>query len=180
MHRPFNELVASQFLASLSMLAQCIDKCPDEHWDGVAPNVVGKYPFCMVAYHVLCFADCYLSPSNERFKAEIAERAVSEGGGFHPAGMAELEEEYPSRRMERLELRRYVAFCAEKARRSIEAETEQSLAGPSGFTWIPLSRAEGHLYNLRHVAHHTGQLTAFLARMGVETRWVKAGWKAPG
>ncbi len=171
-----SRILLSQFSASLAMLAECVEQCPDEHWDGKAPNVVGKYPFWMVAYHVLCYLDCYLSPSNEAFKAGV--RPPPEG--FHPAGMAELEEEYPSRRMERDELRRYVAFCLEKLRRTMEGETEATLAGASGFPWIPLSRAEGHLYNLRHLAHHTGQLTAFLARMGVETKWVKAGWKGPG
>lgn len=176
MTTPPNSTLTSQYSASLAMLAACIEQCPDAHWDGVAPSVVGKYPFWMVAYHVLCFVDCYLSPSNEEFKAGVCPPPE----GFHPAGMAELEEEYPSRRMEREELRRYVVYCLEKLRRTMLSETEATLAGPSGFSWLEISRGELHLYNLRHLAHHTGQLTAFLVRMGVETRWVKAGWREPG
>lgn len=167
--------IASQFLAAISMLAECVEKCPDEHWDGKPPSVVGEQPFWMVAYHTLCFVDCYLATSNQRFEAEINERKP----GFHPAGMKELSEEFPSRRFERDELRRYVAFCRERITAVLAAETDATLASPSGFYWLDFSRAELHLYNLRHLAHHAGQLTAFLRRMGVETRWVKAGWREP-
>ena len=57
----------------------------------------------------------------------------------------------------------------------LDAETEGSLGGPSGFARRAFSRLEMHLYNLRHIQHHTGQLSAFLRRAGVDTRWVGAG-----
>lgn len=172
---PWSRSILSQFEATLAMLAECIAACPDAHWDGSPPDVVGTLPFWEVAYHTLCFADCYMSPSNEAFQAEIAGRRE----GFHPRGMEELSEEHPSRRMEREELRRYVVFCRERAARALGGETAESLAGPSGFSWVPMTRAEMHLYNLRHVAHHTGQLTAYLRRVGKQTRWCKVGWREP-
>jgi hypothetical protein len=54
----------SQFEAALAMLNECLHKCPAEHWD----SLIAKYPFWMVAYHTLCFVDCYLAPSNEAFE----------------------------------------------------------------------------------------------------------------
>jgi uncharacterized damage-inducible protein DinB len=58
------------------------------------------------------------------------------------------------------------------------AETHKTLEGPSEFPWLPMSRAELHLYNIRHIQHHTGQLGAFLRRNGVDAgRWVKRGWR---
>ena len=167
------ELIASQFHAALSMLAECVEKCPPEHWDAKPPYVVGEQPFWMVAYHTLCFVDCYMAANNERFEAEIGQRKP----GFHPAGMKELSEEFPSRRFERDEIRPYVEFCRDRVRSVLEGETEPTLAGASGFSWLDISRGELHLYNLRHLTHHTGQLTAFLRRVGVETKWVKAGWR---
>jgi hypothetical protein len=183
----FTTILLSQFHAALSMLAECIEMCPEDRWDGRGAFCVGTMPCWEVAYHALCFVDCYLAPSNEAFEREVAERAraaggmgeVGVGGHFHPAGMKELSEEHPSRRFEREELRRYAVFCRDRAARVLAEETEETLAGPSGFSWIPLSRAELHLYNLRHLAHHTGQLTAFLRRCGVETKWCKAGWREP-
>ncbi|MCA9288472.1 MAG: DinB family protein [Phycisphaerales bacterium] len=161
--------ITSQFEAALAMLEGCIDKCPDDRWDAQPPEAVAKYPFWQVAYHTLCFVDCYLSHGLDAFEYRTGP------GGLHPAGEKELSDEYPSRRFERDELTRYIAICREKLREAMAAETTESLAAPSGFSWLPFSRLELHLYNLRHLAHHTGQLTAYLRRFGVETKWVKDG-----
>lgn len=164
----FRTLVRSQFHGALAMLEQCIDRCPEERWD----EPIGVYPYWHVVYHTLCFVDCYLSASNEDFMALVASR---QGMEFNPqpTGMAELEEEFPSRRFTRQEMIRYAAWCREKMSSTLTKETDAALEGPSGFSWLKFSRAELHLYNVRHVQHHTGQLTAALRRVGVETAWVK-------
>jgi uncharacterized damage-inducible protein DinB len=54
-------------------------------------------------------------------------------------------------------------------------ETAATLRGPAGFEWLSFTRSELPLYNLRHVQHHTGQLSAFLRRAKVKTHWQKAG-----
>lgn len=169
----FRTLTLSQFRAALAMLEQCITRCPDEHWDAI----IGKYPFWQVAYHTLCFVDCYLSPSNDDFTREVEARQNTGATAFNPQprGMAELEGEYPSRRFTRNEMIQYAAMCREKLDATIPNESDETLAGPSGFSWLKFSRAEAHLYNLRHVCHHTGQLSAALRRAGVDTSWVKAG-----
>ena len=41
----------------------------------------------------------------------------------------------------------------------------------------PTGRAEPHLYNLRHVKHHAGQLSTSLRRIGVDTAWARSGWR---
>lgn len=156
----FRDAVASQGLAALTMLQECLTACPDEHWDAI----IGKYPFWMVAYHTLCFADCYCARSNEQWKPSRR---------FHPKGRTELEEEYPSRRFERSELLAYVRACRRILSKALAAESKSSLAGPSGFSWLKMPRAEVYLYNLRHVQHHTGQLSAFLRRVNVPTKWAK-------
>lgn len=157
-------IIASQLEAGLCMFDECVRACPDEHWD----SPIAKYPFWLVAYHTLCYVDCYLSRGSAVF---------SPRPDLHPKGMQEYEEEYPSRRFERDELVRYIGICRAKVRTELEADDDVSLASPSGFSWLPFTRAELHLYNLRHLSHHTGQLTAFLRRVGVETGWVKMGWK---
>lgn len=170
----FNTLIRSQFLAALAMLNQCILNCPPDCWDdnAGADRRIAKYPCWLVVYHTLCFVDCYLSPTNEAWQPTPR---------FHPRGKQELEDEYPSRSFTREEMLDYMAVCKSKLETVLGdgpgAETPASLESPSGFSWLPMTRAELHLYNLRHVQHHTGQLTAFLRRMGAEARWVKAGWK---
>jgi len=159
-------ILTAQFEAALCMLNDCIEKCPEEHWDGL----IAKYPFWQVAYHTLCFVDCYLTPGgNAAFKPRAE---------FHPKGMEEYDAEYPSRRFSQAELKAYMAVCREKLGSVMQAETRETLEGPSEFPWLPMTRAELHLYNIRHVQHHTGQLGAFLRKNGVDMgRWVKRGWR---
>lgn len=156
--------VAAQFEAALNMLHECLQKCPAAHWD----SLIAKYPFWMVAYHTLCFLDCYLAPGDAAFETRP---------DFHPAGRAELEEEYPSRRFSQEELLAYTAVCRDLLHRTMSAETRETLEGPSGFPRLRFSRLELHLYNIRHVQHHTGQLSASLRRIGVDTRWTGTGWR---
>lgn len=151
------------------MLTECLEKCPREHWD--AP--IARYTFWQVAYHTLCFLDVYLSPSDTAWRPR--QDPAAPGGGLHPLGRAELENEYPSREFDRAELLAYASICREKIPTALDAETDASLAGTSGFPRLRFSRAELHLYNLRHVQHHTGQLTAALRRTGIETSWARAG-----
>src|SRR5437773_2146517 len=69
----------------------------------------------------------------------------------------------------------WVGGCRAKAAEVVGAETRETLEGPSGHGRLKFSRLELHLYNVRHIQHHTGQLTAFLRRVGVKTGWVKTG-----
>lgn len=165
----YRQAARGQFEASLAMLAECIRRCPPERWD----DPIGNYPFWQVAYHTLCFADLYLS------REESAWRPQEGPGGLHPKGVEELREEFPSRRFEQRELLGYADQCAVKLREVFDTETDETLAGPSGFSWLPFTRAEAHLYNLRHIQHHTGQLSAFLHRAGVEAPWVGIGTRHP-
>lgn len=165
-----SRIVLNQIEAALAMLHDALATCPPEHWDGP----VGKYPFWQVAYHTLCFVDLYLSPSEAAFEI----RAI------HPQGMREYDEEYPSRRFEQAELLEYACFCRDKARIVLAAETPATLAGPSGHSYRKISRGELHVYNLRHLAHHTGQISAYLRRADAKfqgmdmLRWVSGGWPA--
>ncbi len=158
-------ITAAQFDAALAMMDECVRKCPAAHWD----SPIGKYPFWHVVYHTLIFTDLYLSRGKRVFRLRK----------IHPKGWAEYDDEHPSRRFEKAELREYLEFCRGRAREVLAAETRASLQGPSGFGRLRFSHGELHLYNLRHVQHHTGQLSAFLRRVGVDTRWVKTGEMAP-
>lgn len=168
-------IIASQLLASLAMMNDCVQKCPPQLWNN-PEKTIAKYPFWLVVYHTLCFVDLYLSPSETVYQPRTEPPVV-----FHPRGWQEFDDEYPSRTFTQPELLAYIQVCREKIAAVLgngpDSETEISLSGPSGFSRLAFTRTELHLYNLRHLQHHTGQLTAFLRRGDVETSWVKAGWK---
>jgi uncharacterized damage-inducible protein DinB len=162
----FKSIVSTQYEAALCMLDDCLRKCPDAAWD----RPVAKYPFWQVAHHVLIFTDLYLSPSKAAFEFRA---------DFNPGGWKDFDDEYPARRFEREELTNYVQVCRRKALDIVAAETAESLAGESGFDWLKFSRAELHLYNIRHVQHHTAQLGACLRQLdgSIDPRWVGRGWR---
>lgn len=163
MPTPFAQAILGQFEASLAMLDKCIRACPEEHWD----SPIAKYPFWLVAYHTLYCTDGYLVTSEQDWTPHPV---------YQPAGVSDVDSEYPSKRFTQIELAAYVQHCLKRSREVLGAETNETLAGPSGFARLPFSRAELHLYNLRHVQHHTGQLGAFLHRMKIPAPWVKSGW----
>lgn len=128
----FKSCVLSQFEAALWMLNDCIVRCPDQHWSG--PNsIIGRYEFWLVAYHTLYCTDYHLSRN---------EQSLEYPPSFYPGGKSDADDEYPSRMMTRQELLDFAAFCLAKLRAAINAETAESLTGPSGFARRKFSRGE--------------------------------------
>jgi hypothetical protein len=162
----FRTATHAQFDATIAMLGDAIRRCPPRAW----AKPVGVWPFWLVAYHTICYLDVYASTSNRAWRAHPV---------FHPRGRRELEAEFPSREFSRDELLEYLALAREKLSEALTRETARTLAGRSGFTWLKMTRAQAHLYNLRHVAHHAGQLSAALRRAKVRVAWVKRGRARP-
>jgi hypothetical protein len=165
----FKQIVVGQFEAALAMMKACIDACPAERWDDTIANVT----FRQVAYHTLFCTDMYLSADENAFSL----RELHARGGDE-----RVEKVSPGLSQE--ETLSYVSICREKVLESLDAETSASLAGPSGFSWrTDISRGELHIYNIRHIQHHTGQLSAHLRRVkavGEERQslpWVATGWR---
>lgn len=164
----YKQVIVSQFEAALAMLNQCIAACPPEHWEGKVANGTFRW----VAYHTLFFADLYLSPSEEAFqRRDLHERGGDEAGDEATQGLSKED------------TLAYVPLVRQKLLETMAAETAESLAGPSGFSWRKFSRAEIHPYNIRHIQHHAGQMSAYLRRMAPEQfpqrslPWIGAGWR---
>jgi len=164
----YKQTVASQFEAALAMLKQCVTACPSEYWEGKIANDTFRY----VAYHTLFFAEFYLSTSDAEFKLHhFHDRGGDERGKQASPGLSQPDT---------LE---YARLVHQKLRDALAAETVQSLAGPSGIARRKCSRAELHIYNLRHVQHHTGAMYAYLRRIeptladNQSLPWVSSGWR---
>jgi uncharacterized damage-inducible protein DinB len=158
-------VLTGQFEAALCMLNRCVRNCPPEHWDGKIANGT----FRQVAYHTLFYVDLYLSPNEEAFEL----RELHRRGGDRRFGAA------ADGGLTKEETLAYLAICRQKAVETLASETLESLQGPSGFARLSFSRGELHLYNIRHVQHHTGQLSAYLRRVVKDGKgwWVGSGWR---
>jgi hypothetical protein len=171
-HEIFKQLIVSQYEASLCTLWHCLARCPDSQWN--AP--VAKYPFCQVAFHTLFFADYYLSRDPESFLGQPWHREHQELFGDYE----QLQDREPTCMYTRTQLEVYTGFCRNKARTVVADETAEALHAEARFPRKPFSRAELHVYNIRHIQHHAAQLIVRL-RMAtdVDIPWIRNGWMDP-
>ncbi len=166
----YQEVTVNQYLASFATLADCIDQCSDKQWD----KPVGNHAFDQVVFHTLFFADVYLS----------IDLATAKQQSFHSRhsdnfeGYEELGDDAPQRHYSREFVVAYLDHCRAKAETVVGAETEESLTVRPGFDWQKFSRAELHVYNIRHIHHHVAQLSLALRRdQGAAVDWVRSGWE---
>jgi hypothetical protein len=162
------KIFAAQYEAALCMMNQCVTACRAEHWEGKIAND----SFRQVSYHALFYTDLYLSPDEKAFELrELHHRGGDDRGPNASPGLS--NEETLS----------YVGICRAKVGQALARETEQTLQGPSGFAWRKHSRGELHVYNVRHLQHHVGQLSAYLRRVDPALAaaealpWVSSGWR---
>jgi hypothetical protein len=145
------EILASQYQSALRMLERAIELCPEEVWLSAAGSSPNRY--WHIAYHTLFYTHLYLAPGLSDFTPWPGGRKDDQFLGPVPERPNEPHiVETPYSRAELLE---YLAVC--------QSEVELRLAtldpaAPSGFYWLPFEKFQLQVYNLRHIAHHTGQL----------------------
>ena len=165
-------LITSQYEASLRTLGYCIEHCPEMLWN----TPVARYPLNQAAYHTLFFTDYYLSENETHFLEQP----------FH-AQNTDLFEDYeqlrptePKTLYTPSQLQRYLTYCHQKAIDVVGGESADVLAAPAQFPRKPFSRAELHVYNIRHIQHHAAQI---ILRLRLDTEvdvpWFRNGWTDP-
>jgi len=152
------EIIKSQYHASLAMLQQAVEKCPQELWaDKDFSN-----PFWHVVYHALFYTYLYLHSREEDFVPWTKQRK-----GYHRMSGEEAKNLTPYTRDEMLE---FLGFCQEQVTKKVDA---LDLEAVSGFDWLPFNKLELQFYNIRHIMQHTGELSERLGARGeVEIGWV--------
>jgi hypothetical protein len=164
------ELIANQFEAVFCTLNVCIDRCPEISWEVSVAN----HRFCQVAFHTLFYADFYLGPDEESFRRQPFHRDHAD---FF-RGYEEFEDHAPTLLYDKPSIQTYLEHCRQKASETIALETAESLTAPACFARRCFSRAELHVYNIRHVQHHAAQLSL---RLRLDSQqdipWIGSGWR---
>jgi hypothetical protein len=158
----YKTVIWPQFGAAIDMLDNAMRECPEAVWSDRARNP----EFWYVAYHTLFWLDFYLNDSPEGF----APPAPFDLAELDPAGLL------PPRVYTQDELRNYLQFCREKCRKTMDSLTDEKAREEHVFGKANFTRLELHVYNLRHVQHHAGQLHLLL-RQTIDSapRWVRRG-----
>lgn len=167
----FKQLIVAQYEAALSMYKACIDRCPDAVWN----SRIANYTFSQVAFHTLFWTDFYLSQSEDSFRRQSFHLNNERFFGDYE----EFEDRAPVRLYERAPIRAYMEQCRSKASEVLAEETADTLSAE--YPRRGFSRAELHVYNIRHIQHHTAQLSLRLrldANEGIP--WVGSGWREAG
>ena len=157
------EILISQHRASLRMLLSAVEACPESLWtDDSYKNRTWH-----VAYHAILYTHLYLGRSPEAIVPWEKARP-----DYHYLGQKPLppHEEpkigEPYTKGEILEYGRVVSATVGPLVHALP------LDGPSGFPWLPFSRMELHIYSIRHVQHHSGQIIDRIrVRSGVGIGW---------
>lgn len=156
------EALISQYQAALKMLVKAIDTCPDEIWDAGG----FKSTYWKNVYHTLHYTALYLSPSVKDYQPWSHHRKES------------LDLESTSKPVEqqvysKTEMRNLAQNLASTCARCVN---EDDFSRESGFPWLLFNRLQLHLYNIRHIQHHVGQLFERLHDQRIYgLGWVKKG-----
>ena len=150
--------IQSQFLATLEMLKKAVEGCPDAIWADPEP----QNKFWHIAFHALFYAHFYLHPTQDDFAAW--EKHRDEVTSLKPSDDQNAVEPYSQ-----AEVLEYLAFCQEQVKEKVASS---DLEAESGFYWLPFNTLEKHLYNIRHVQQHTGELCERLGQASIDIDWV--------
>jgi hypothetical protein len=155
-----------QYQAGLSELASSIRRCPEELWT----SRQFRFPFWRVGYHTLFYTHFYSAPDEKSFTPWASHRKdaqFQEATPWPPHTLPELTPYTVE------DLLGYAAELHEVVRASLQGVRFDD---PSGFSWLRLNKLELHLYNIRHLEHHTGQLVDRLRNAaGITVDWVGKG-----
>ena len=139
------EAIWNQFGASLDMLENAINMCPNEHWDTYLN-------FWYSAYHCIFWTDYYLTTEPNKFQPPTP-FTFSE---FDPTGKK------PDRTYTKTELLTYLEHCRQKANQLISGLTAEKLNDRWVNDYKNFSLLEILFYNVRHIQHHSAQLNLLL------------------
>lgn len=148
MESSLKEYLWSQFGASIDMLRNAINACPDELWE----DTDRQKQYWYLAYHTLFWLDFYLT-GNPGSYIPYKDIGLTE---HDPAGI------YPERVFTKEELLEYLDHGRSKCKNVISELTEENAGTLYKFGSINFPFLEMILYNMRHVQHHTAQMNLIL------------------
>ncbi|MFD1602438.1 DinB family protein [Flavobacterium artemisiae] len=145
MDQSLKQILWRQFGASIDMLKNAIELCPESLWDT-------EQQFGYNAFHCTFFLDYYLTLDPVGFTPPP------------PFSLSEFEDRLPERVYTKAEVLHYLQFCREKCKNLIGTMTNEIYESD----WINESKTMKYnvveilLYNMRHVQHHAAQLNLVL------------------
>jgi hypothetical protein len=170
------QALKEQYHASLEMLAECVEKCPENVW------LEGKHPrtYWRIVGHAAFFTHCYLMQGEEAFNVSargwpLAVRELLSVSGAQPVEIEPYdlpEGASPLSRQDTLEWIGNIRGLVDGTVDSLDLEIDET-----GFSWYPgMSKLSHEIMNLRHIHGHIGQLSELLMSHDIDTKWRARGY----
>jgi hypothetical protein len=164
------DLLLNQYEAALCTLNACIDRCPESTWN----SPVAETAFCQVLFHTLLFTDIYLGQN----EAAVRQQPFHLENKSLFRDYEELEDRIPVLLYDRPGIKSYLEYCRKKASQVIGEESAETLNARPDFPGRNFSRAELHVYNIRHIQNHAAQLNLILFKNHkTDIIWVGSRWR---
>jgi len=163
--------LASQFLAALLTLKDCIDRCPDSDWH----EKHNDYPFSQVVFHTLFDCDyclCDLREDLQKQQFHINNQKIFEG-------YEELSEAPRKKLYEREFIIRYFEHCIVKVENMAKVKTNDEMLIEKSDIYKSMTKLERYVNAIRHTQHHAAQLGLRLQFLhNNEMEWISRGYES--
>jgi hypothetical protein len=155
--------IITEYKGALNMLIDTVNKCPDDLWE----NDTHKNIYWRIVYHTLFYTAFYLSAGPDEFVPWDEHLPDYHTLGTQTRnGPIVITSTYSKAEL--------LAYADDILNNLDKTVIDGNLTGSTGFDWIALNRFGLHLYNIRHIQHHTGQLTERLHSVGISgINWLR-------
>lgn len=160
-------ILKSQYHASLSMLRETLERCPDDVWTSTAH----RNSFWQIAYHTLFFTHLYIQPNEAAFRPWEHHQAAQYEDGIPDEPDPDSSLPLIPKMYSRAEVLAYWKICDGIVDDAVDALNLRDQS--SGFSWYKVSKLEHQIISIRHIQHHTAQLADRLrSAADVGIKWV--------
>ncbi|UCF35826.1 MAG: DinB family protein [Acidobacteriota bacterium] len=153
------EVIGRQYAASIEMLKNAVDACPEALWDDRSDGT----PIWHIVYHTIFFCDLYLTENLEAFKPRdyhVDHYHFLPGDYKEFGGIVKT----PERCYSTAQMLEYADHCTRKAKAVFASLNEKRARERCGFWWYELNVGEFLINSLRHNQHHGAQIALILRR----------------
>ncbi len=164
------QALQEQYHARLTMLAECVEKCPDDLWTSHTDMRPFWRAFWRIAFHAAYFTHLYLGQSEDVYqlwpdRPEGCPELWQKPFRLEPY---ELPEDFPPYTKEQvLDYLAYIDSLIDPTVDALDLEAPET-----GIGWYKgMSKLSHELMNLRHLQGHIGQLSELLMARGIDTDW---------
>ena len=152
------DAITRQFDAAFAMMKAAMEQCPADVWADDSKGPAGW----KLAYHTLFFTDVYLGESFDEYE----QPAWADDWAFLFEGKISREPYEVELPDVVYDVAQLTAFCEEVNANARRVIAEKPLDDQAPSPHVEGTRLDMHVYNLRHLQHHVGQLTLLTRRGG--------------